>query len=61
VGSVTAAPAHLVCSVAAMFAAREHLVSASGTVVVASEIGALHLHRRLRSVHLRWLKKLVGL
>jgi hypothetical protein len=48
-------------SSAVMFAATEHLVSASGTVAVASEIGALHLHRRLRSVHLRWLEKLVRL
>jgi hypothetical protein len=39
VGSITAATAHLVGSSAAMFAAREHLVSASGIVIVASEIG----------------------
>jgi hypothetical protein len=37
--SVVAAAAHLVGSSAVMFAAMEHLVSASGTVAVASEIG----------------------
>jgi hypothetical protein len=39
VGSVMAVAAHLVGSSAAVFAAMEYLVSASGTVVVASEIG----------------------
>jgi hypothetical protein len=39
VGSVAAAAAHLVSSSAMMFTAMEHLVSASGTGVVASEIG----------------------
>jgi hypothetical protein len=38
VGSLTAAVAHLAGSSAAMFTATEHLVSASGTVAVASEI-----------------------
>jgi hypothetical protein len=38
-GSVMAVAAHLVGSSAAVFAAMEHLVSASGTVVVASKIG----------------------
>jgi hypothetical protein len=37
--SVVAAAAHLIGSSVAMFAAMEHLVSASGTVTVASEIG----------------------
>jgi hypothetical protein len=37
--SVMAAAAHLVGSSAAMFAAMEHLVSTSGTVAIASEIG----------------------
>jgi hypothetical protein len=37
--SVMAAAAHLVGSSTAMFATTEHLVSASGTVVVAYEIG----------------------
>jgi hypothetical protein len=37
--SIMAAAAHLVGSSAVMFAAMEHLVSASGTVAVASEIG----------------------
>jgi hypothetical protein len=37
--SVMAAAAHLVSSSAAMFTAMEHLVSASGTVAVASKIG----------------------
>jgi hypothetical protein len=37
--SVVATTAHLVGSSTTMFAAMEHLVSASGTVVVASEIG----------------------
>jgi hypothetical protein len=36
---VVAATAHLVGSSAVMFAAMEHLVSTSGTVAVASEIG----------------------
>jgi hypothetical protein len=34
-----AAATHLVSSFATMFAVMEHLVSASGTVAVASEIG----------------------
>jgi hypothetical protein len=38
-GSVVAATAHLVGSFAAMFTAMEHLVSASGTMAVASKIG----------------------
>jgi hypothetical protein len=38
-GSVTAVDAHLVSSYAAMFTAMENLVSASGTMAVASEIG----------------------
>jgi hypothetical protein len=38
-GSVAAAAAHLVDSSAVVLATMEHLVSASGTVVVASEIG----------------------
>jgi hypothetical protein len=37
--SIMAAAAHLVGSSAVMFAAMEHLVSASGTVAVASENG----------------------
>jgi hypothetical protein len=37
--SVVTAAAHLVSSCAVMFTAIEHLVSASGTVAVASEIG----------------------
>jgi hypothetical protein len=37
--SVVAAAAHLVGSSAVMFAVMEHLVSTSGTVAVASEIG----------------------
>jgi hypothetical protein len=37
--SIVAATAHPIGSSAMMFAAMEHLVSASGTVVVASEIG----------------------
>jgi hypothetical protein len=36
---VVAAVVHLVGSSTVMFAAMEHLVSASGTVAVASEIG----------------------
>jgi hypothetical protein len=59
--SIVAAVVHPGGSSVVMFAAMEHWVSASGTVVVASEIGALHLHRRLLSVHLRWLEKLVRL
>jgi hypothetical protein len=39
--SVVAAAAHLVGSSAMMFAAMEHLVSASGNVAVASEIGGV--------------------
>jgi hypothetical protein len=38
--SVVTAAAHLVSSSAVMFAAMEHLVSASGTVALASKIGA---------------------
>jgi hypothetical protein len=38
-GSVVAAATHLVSSFATVFAVMEHLVSASGTVAVASEIG----------------------
>jgi hypothetical protein len=34
-----AAPTHIVGSSAMMFAAMEHLVSTSGTVAIASEIG----------------------
>jgi hypothetical protein len=37
--SIVADAAYLVSSSVVMFAATEHLVSASGTVVVASEIG----------------------
>jgi hypothetical protein len=37
--SIVATSVHLGSSFAMMFAAMEHLVSASGTVVVASEIG----------------------
>jgi hypothetical protein len=37
--SVVAAAAHLVSSSAVMFTAMEHLVSVSGSVAVASEIG----------------------
>jgi hypothetical protein len=37
--SVVATAAHLVSSSAMMFTAIEHLVSASGTVAIASEIG----------------------
>jgi hypothetical protein len=39
VGFVAAAAAHLVSSSAMMFTAMEHLVFASGTVAIASEIG----------------------
>jgi hypothetical protein len=39
VGFIAAVAAHLVGSSVAMFTVMEHLVSASGTVVVASEIG----------------------
>jgi hypothetical protein len=39
--SVMAVAAHLVSSSAVMFAVMEHLVSASGTVAVASEIGGV--------------------
>jgi hypothetical protein len=59
--SFMAAIAHLVGSSAAVFAAMEHLVSTSGTMVVASEIGALHLHWYLHLVHLLWLEKWVRL
>jgi hypothetical protein len=40
-GSIAAAATHLVDSSATMFAAKEHLVSASGIVAVASEIGGV--------------------
>jgi hypothetical protein len=40
-GSVVAAAAHLVGSSAVVFATTEHLVSASGIVAVASEIGGV--------------------
>jgi hypothetical protein len=46
---------------AVILAAAEHLASASGTAAIASEIGALHLHRHLRVIHLLWLEKLVRL
>jgi hypothetical protein len=39
VASILAAAAHLVGSSTVMFAAMEHLVSTSGTMAVASEIG----------------------
>jgi hypothetical protein len=39
VGSIMAAAAHLVGSSAVVFTAMKHLVSVSGTVAVASEIG----------------------
>jgi hypothetical protein len=39
--SATAAAAHFADSSAAVFAATEHLASASGIVVVASEIGGI--------------------
>jgi hypothetical protein len=61
VGSAMVAATHFAGSFAAVFAAMEHLASASSIVAVASEIGALHLHRHLRLVHLRWLEKLVRL
>jgi hypothetical protein len=38
-GSITAVAAHFASSSPAMFAAMKHLASASGIVVVASEIG----------------------
>jgi hypothetical protein len=59
--SVMVAAVHPGGSFAVIFTAVEHLVSASGIVVVASEIGVLHLHQHLCSVHLRWLEKLVRL
>jgi hypothetical protein len=59
--SIVAAAVHPGSSSAMMFAAMEHLVSASGTVAVASEIGGAHLHWHLRSVHLWWLEKPVRL
>jgi hypothetical protein len=59
--SVMAIAAHLVGSSAVMFAAMEYLVSAFGTVPLHLKLGALHLHRYLRLVHLRWLEKLVRL
>jgi hypothetical protein len=37
--SIMAAAAHLIGSSAVMFATMEHLVSASGTMAIASEIG----------------------
>jgi hypothetical protein len=40
-GSVAAVTTHLVGSFAMMFTIIEHLVSASGTVVIASEIGGV--------------------
>jgi hypothetical protein len=61
VASIVATSAHPGGSAAVMFAVIEHLASASGTVGVASEIGELQLHRHLRSIHLRWLEKLVRL
>jgi hypothetical protein len=57
VGSVVAAAALLVSSSATMFATREHLV----LWPLHLKMGALHLHRHLCSVHLRWLEKLVRL
>jgi hypothetical protein len=39
VGSIMATTAHLIGSSATMFTTKEHLVSASGSVVVASKIG----------------------
>jgi hypothetical protein len=56
-----AASVHPGGSAVVMFAATEHLASASGIAAIASEIGVLHLHRHLRSIHLRWLEKLVRL
>jgi hypothetical protein len=56
-----ATTAHLVGSSAMMFAAMEHLVSASGIGPLHLKLGALHLHRYLRLVHLRWLERLVKL
>jgi hypothetical protein len=53
VGSIMVAFAPLISSSAVMFAAMEHLSSASGTVAIACKIGALYLHRRLCSVHLQ--------
>jgi hypothetical protein len=51
---------HLGGSATVVFTATEHLVSASGTAAIASEIGGIafaltHLH----SIHLLWLDKLV--
>jgi hypothetical protein len=60
-GSIVVVAAHLAGSSDAVFATMEYLISASGTVVVASKIGVSHLHWHLRSVHLRWLEKLVRL
>jgi hypothetical protein len=57
VGSVVAAAALLVSSSATMFTTREHLV----LWPLHLKMGALHLHRHLCSVHLRWLEKLVRL
>jgi hypothetical protein len=59
--SVVAAAVHPGGSSTVMFTATEHLVSASGTVAVASKIGGLHLHRYLCLIHLWWLEKLVRL
>jgi hypothetical protein len=53
---MVAAATHFAGSSVVVFATTEHLASTSHIVVVASEIGALHLHR-----HLRWLEKLVRL
>jgi hypothetical protein len=45
-----------------MFAAAEHLALASGTArPLHLKLGALHLHRHLRAIHLRWLEKLFRL
>jgi hypothetical protein len=59
--SIVTAAAHVVGKSAVMFAAMEHLVSASGTVAVASKIGGTAFALYLRSVHLWWLEKLVRL
>jgi molybdenum-dependent DNA-binding transcriptional regulator ModE len=52
-GSIAAAVSHFTCSYIVVFAAMEHLAFASGIVAIASEIGVLHWHRHLWSVHLR--------
>jgi hypothetical protein len=59
--SVVAATAPLISSSTVMFAAMEHLVSTSVLWSLHLKLGALHLHRYLRLVHLRWLEKLVRL